>query len=82
MSTLKEPEQQPALVVERALKSDGGERYTLDFDPSHAALIVAAAATVGLDPVSWILRIVGNAIADQAGLDTQQPQPIDPSTVN
>ena len=83
MSTPKERERQPALVVERALNPDGGERYTLDFDPAHAALLVAAAASAGLDPVSWILCTIGNAIADQAGLDVQHPQPpIGPSTVN
>ena len=81
MATPKDPEHQHALVVERALKPDGGEIYTLDFCASHAAVLVAAAAMAGLDPGSWILRVLGERIADEAARATPQ-QPAPPATVN
>ena len=71
-----------AMMITRELTPDG-ERYTLSLCPSHAAVLTNAAELAGLDPDQFVLRAIGNAIADEAAragdhLDATQP----PLTVN
>ena len=67
------------VVVQRALKPDGGEMYTIELSATAAAVITGAAAMANMEPVHWVLSCIGDRIADQAGLDTPPPAP---STVN
>ena len=61
-----DPQPHNALTIERALKPDGGEVYTIEVGTTHAAVITGAAALANLDPASWLLRVIGESISDAA----------------
>ena len=73
------PDDHNRVIVQRALKPDGGEMYTIELSATAAAVITGAAAMANMEPVHWVLSCIGDRIADQAGLDTPPPAP---STVN
>ena len=71
-----------AMMITRELTPDG-ERYTLSLCQLHAAVLTDAATLAGLAPDRFVLRAIGNAIADaaeHAGHHPDATQP--PETVN
>ena len=52
------------ITVQRAVKPDGSETYTIELCPTLAAVIIGAANLANLDPGRWVLRSLGEAIAD------------------
>ena len=68
------PQPHNALTIERALKPNGAEVYTIELGSTHAALITGAAALANLDPSSWLLRVIGESITDAAMRASQHPE--------
>ena len=75
------PQPHNALTIERALKPNGAEVYTIELGSTHAALITGAAAIANIEPTDWLLRAIGERIADEAGIATREMQP-PPESVN
>ena len=69
------------LTIERALKPNGAEVYTIEVGTTHAAVITGAAALANMSPTDWLLRAIGERIADEAGIATREMQP-PPESVN
>ena len=65
-STPAAPQPHNALTIERALKADGSEAYTIELGSTNAAVLTGAAALANLDPSTWLLRVIGESIADAA----------------
>ena len=61
------------VTVERALGLDGSEVYTIELGSTHAAVITGAAALSNTSPTDWLLRAIGERIADEVAGIRQQP---------
>ena len=66
-----------AIMITRELTPDGDERYILSLCPLHAAVLTNAAALAGLAPDLFVLRAIGEAIADAAArADSDRPMTV------
>ena len=63
------------VMVERALGPDGSEVYTIALGSTHASVITGAAALANIAPTTWLLRAIGERIADAVAGRRQQPDP-------
>ena len=63
------------LTVERQLHPDDSETYVVTLGSKHAAVIALVAARAGLDPADWLLRVVGERLADKAATDSTAAPP-------
>ena len=70
------------MTVERALKPDGSEVYTIELGATHAAALTVAAAAANMDPDRWLLRAIGERIADEAAAHGTKAPDIPPGLVN